>query len=200
MEVFDFNFDAVKQSLISESSLDTHKGTYGSTLLIGGDHPYSGGCIILAAGMLLRIGSGLVTVATRSDYVTAMLAHFPSVIVAGVNNRQDAENLCAKKDIIICGPGLKDSSWSQQRNTLSNRNCKQRSTPFDFGCRQFIVFAQSNKTSSGPDHNTSSWAANLLDCEVNDIQNNRTHAAKTTRKIWWHNSPQRKRNTYHRQR
>ena len=55
---------------------------------------------------------------------------------------------------------------------------------FDFGCRQFIVFAQSNKTSSGPDHNTSSWrAANLLDCEVNDIQNNRTHAKKLQEKF-----------------
>ena len=52
MEVFDFNFDAVKQSLISESSLDTHKGTYGSTLLIGGDHPYGGGYNI-TAGMKL---------------------------------------------------------------------------------------------------------------------------------------------------
>ena len=39
MEVFDFNFDAVKESLISESLSDTHKGAYGSTLLLGGDYP-----------------------------------------------------------------------------------------------------------------------------------------------------------------
>ena len=178
MEVFDFNFDAVKQSLISESSIDTHKGTYGSTLLLGGDHPY-GGAIILAAGMALRIGSGLVTVATHSDYVTAMLAHFPSVIVAGVNNRQDAENLCANKDIIICGPGLKDSSWSQQLTHLAIEIANKDQLPLilDAGSLLFLH----NQTKLPQDLIITPHpgeAANLLDCEVNDIQNNRTHAAK----------------------
>ena len=113
------------------------------------------------------------------SYVTAILAHFPSVIVAGVNNRQDAENLLTKKDIIICGPGLKDSSWSQQLTHLAIEIANKDQLPLilDAGSLLFLH----NQTKLPQDLIITPHpgeAANLLDCEVNDIQNNRTHAAK----------------------
>jgi len=55
---------------------DTHKGSNGHVLCIGGDHG-SGGAIVLCADAALRSGAGLVSVATRSEHVPALLGARP---------------------------------------------------------------------------------------------------------------------------
>ena len=52
---------------------DSHKGTYGHVLCIGGDVGH-GGAIILCSEAVLRTGAGLVSVATRPSHVSPALA------------------------------------------------------------------------------------------------------------------------------
>ena len=50
---------------------ETHKGSYGRLLLIGGLAPY-GGAIIMAALAALKSGAGLITVATDQTNISAL--------------------------------------------------------------------------------------------------------------------------------
>ncbi|HJU25421.1 MAG TPA: NAD(P)H-hydrate epimerase, partial [Rhodanobacteraceae bacterium] len=58
---------------------DSHKGRYGHVLAIGGDHG-AGGSIRLAGEAALRVGAGLVSVATREAHVAALLAARPELM------------------------------------------------------------------------------------------------------------------------
>lgn len=98
---------------------DSHayKNQCGHVVVIGGDVGASygyGGAPIMAAQMALRTGAGLVSLATRPDYVTAALARQPEMMVAGIDNGQALLPLLARATGIVVGPGLGRSAWSEQ--------------------------------------------------------------------------------------
>ena len=92
---------------------DAHKGHFGHVLLIGGDNGL-GGAVMLAAEAALRTGAGLVSVATRPQHLSALLARRPEVMAAGVNSGEELIPLLDKATTLIIGPGLGQSPWSQQ--------------------------------------------------------------------------------------
>jgi len=92
---------------------DTHKGQCGHVLLIGGDHGY-GGAIILAAESAARTGAGLVTVATRTEHLAPLLSRQAEIMAKAVSNTGQLVPLLANADVIVIGPGLGQSAWSQQ--------------------------------------------------------------------------------------
>ncbi|MDX2348815.1 MAG: NAD(P)H-hydrate epimerase, partial [Porticoccus sp.] len=55
---------------------DAHKGDFGHVLVLGGDEGF-GGAVAMAAEAALRTGAGLVSVATRPEHVSAILARRP---------------------------------------------------------------------------------------------------------------------------
>lgn len=89
-----------------------HKGLFGHVLVIGGDQGM-GGAIMLAAEAALRSGAGRVTVVTRSEHVAPLLSRCPEVMVVAVSGAEDALALLGKADILVVGPGLGRSAWSQ---------------------------------------------------------------------------------------
>lgn len=89
---------------------DSHKGTNGHVLCIGGDTG-SGGAIMLCADAALRSGAGLVSVATRTAHVPALLAHRPEAMTAGIENPDEMPALLARADVIAIGPGLGQLAW-----------------------------------------------------------------------------------------
>ncbi|MBQ0742421.1 MAG: NAD(P)H-hydrate dehydratase [Pseudomonas sp.] len=89
-----------------------HKGLFGHVLVIGGDHGM-GGAVILAAETALRSGAGRVTVATRGEHVGPLLSRCPEVMAIAVNAPEDVEVLLARADVLVIGPGLGQSGWSQ---------------------------------------------------------------------------------------
>lgn len=91
----------------------SHKGDYGHVLVIGGDSGF-GGAVAMAAEAALRVGAGLVSVATRQEHVPALLARRPELMVKAVRNGHDLEPLMAKATTLVVGPGLGQSAWSQQ--------------------------------------------------------------------------------------
>ncbi|MFS8137086.1 MAG: NAD(P)H-hydrate epimerase, partial [Thermomonas sp.] len=101
----------VLQTMLPLRSRDSHKGNNGHVLCIGGDQG-GGGAVMLSADAALRCGAGLVSVATRSDHVPALLSHRPEVMAHAVGSRDDLEALLARADVVAIGPGLGQSAWS----------------------------------------------------------------------------------------
>jgi hydroxyethylthiazole kinase-like uncharacterized protein yjeF len=89
-----------------------HKGDNGRLLLIGGG-PSMGGAIRLAAEAALRIGAGLVYVATHPDNLGVVMSGRPEIICRGALVPDDFRDLVAAADAVVLGPGLGRSEWAQ---------------------------------------------------------------------------------------
>lgn len=93
-------------------SRDWHKGLSGHVLVVGGDAGFFG-ATRMAAESALRVGAGLVTVATRAENAAVMNVERPEMMCHGVSHPKDLDPLIAKADIIIIGPGLGQSDWAK---------------------------------------------------------------------------------------
>jgi NAD(P)H-hydrate epimerase len=105
------NLSACLKTLIPRA-MDAHKGLYGHVLVIGGDHGY-GGAILMAAQAAARMGAGLVSVATQTEHVSAMLSRQPEVMVRAIANKAQLLPLITLANTLIVGPGLGQSDWSK---------------------------------------------------------------------------------------
>lgn len=90
-----------------------HKGNNGHVLLIGGDTGGSG-AIRLAAEAALRIGSGLVSVATRLSHSNILNHGRPELMCHGIEETKDLLPLLNKATIVVIGPGLGQSQWAKK--------------------------------------------------------------------------------------
>ncbi len=88
----------------------SHKGRFGHVLLIGGDRGL-GGAILLSAQSALRSGAGMVSVATRSEHVSAALARIPEAMVLGTSSANQLMVLLKKVSVLVVGPGLGQAGW-----------------------------------------------------------------------------------------
>tara|TARA_R110002110_G_scaffold405241_1_gene624214 strand:- start:46407 stop:47888 length:1482 start_codon:yes stop_codon:yes gene_type:complete len=91
----------------------THKGDCGSVLVIGGDYGMAGAAG-MAAQAALRCGAGLVRVATRPEHVGALVTLTPEVMTHGVESGQELVALIEASDVLVLGPGMGQSPWSEQ--------------------------------------------------------------------------------------
>ncbi len=89
-----------------------HKGNFGHVLVIGGDYGM-GGAVRMTAEAALRVGAGLVTVATRPKNALVINAACPEVMAHGVSTSKKLSPLLAKASVIVIGPGLGTSSWGK---------------------------------------------------------------------------------------
>jgi len=91
----------VRRSL-PDRPYDSHKGTYGTALLMGGSNRYPG-AIVLAAEGAARSGAGLVRVATVESAIAPLVSRVPEAIAeAGPAVEVSLEGA----DAILAGPGL----------------------------------------------------------------------------------------------
>lgn len=91
---------------------DWHKGMSGHVLVIGGDEGYSGAAR-MAAEAALRVGAGLVTVATHSSHAAVLNITCPEIMCRGIHEPNELDDLLEKATIVILGPGLGLSDWSK---------------------------------------------------------------------------------------
>ena len=89
---------------------DEYKNQRGHCMIIGGDHGY-GGAASLAAEASLKVGSGLTSVATQPEHISAILARCPEIMACGVISGQQLEPLLEKPSVLVVGPGLGRSPW-----------------------------------------------------------------------------------------
>jgi NAD(P)H-hydrate epimerase len=92
---------------------NAHKGLYGHVLVIGGDYGMAGAAL-MAAQAAGRVGAGLVSCATQPEHVAAFVARAPEIMVHGVRSQTELEPLLDRASVIVLGPGLGRSPWSEQ--------------------------------------------------------------------------------------
>jgi NAD(P)H-hydrate epimerase len=91
----------------------SHKGDYGHVLIVGGDSGYSGAAR-LAGIAALRVGAGLVSVATRSEHAEFMNLSQPELMCHGVESAEQLAVLLKKATVVVIGPGLGQSDWAKE--------------------------------------------------------------------------------------
>lgn len=92
---------------------ESHKGSHGHVLIIGGDAGMMGAAL-LAARAALRTGAGLVSVATRAEHAVALTAAQPELMCHGISHVRQVLPLLQRADAIAIGPGLGQEPWARE--------------------------------------------------------------------------------------
>src|SRR3990167_8061560 len=100
------------KTLLPRRDRGAHKGDHGHVLVIGGDYGM-GGAVRMAAEAALRVGAGLVTVATRPEHVPVVSGSRPELMCRQVAHKDDLLPLIDKATVIVIGPGLGRTEWAE---------------------------------------------------------------------------------------
>lgn len=95
----------ILHKVITKRPENSHKGTFGRVVLIGGNHQY-GGAIIMSAEACIKSGAGLTTVVTAEKNHTALHTRLPEAMVLDFNETKTLYQVLEKADVILIGPGL----------------------------------------------------------------------------------------------
>ena len=100
------NAPAVWRAALPRPSADSHKYARGAVLVLSGSG-HQTGAARLAARAALRVGAGIVSVASPPDAVAVNAAHLTAVMVAPFANAHEFEALLAdgRRRAIVLGPG-----------------------------------------------------------------------------------------------
>lgn len=158
-----------------QRNLDANKGDFGHVLIIGGDHNM-GGSVIMAAEACFRSGAGKVTVLTRKENHSALLARLPNAMT--VSDKESEKNIFLNKTVIVIGCGLGKSKWGKDLLKLSLKNPLPKIIDAD---ALNIISEEKNKkinleNSIITPH--AGEAARLLNITAEKVQNNRELSAK----------------------
>lgn len=104
--------DAELQRALPPRSRNAHKGRHGHVLVIGGDRGMAGAAR-LAAQAALRVGAGLVSLATHPEHAAVATAVVPEVMSHAVGAAQALRPLFARAHVIAIGPGLGQGRWGK---------------------------------------------------------------------------------------
>ena len=104
--------EAAIAELLPRRRRTAHKGQQGSVLVIGGNIGMAGAARMTGEAAL-RAGAGLVTVATRSENVAAIVGARPELMCRGVTHAEELSDLIAHADVIALGPGLGQDDWAR---------------------------------------------------------------------------------------
>lgn len=167
------NFPELKTKLPPRKA-NANKGHFGHVLIIGGDYGM-GGAVRMAAEAALRVGAGLVTVATRPSHVSAIIAACPEIMCHGINFWWQLSELVRKATVVVIGPGLGKSYWSKRLLFETLRYEKK-----------MVVDADALNLLAGLSARFNEWvitphpgeASRLLNLSVQQIQEDRVTAAR----------------------
>ncbi len=89
-----------------------HKGEFGHVLVVGGGQGM-GGAAIMAGQAALRVGAGLVTLATHIEEPALVNIKQPELMSYRITNSRQLTPLLRKATTLAIGPGLGSSGWAQ---------------------------------------------------------------------------------------
>lgn len=153
---------------------EAHKGLFGHVLVVGGDYGYSGAAH-MAGESAMRVGAGLVSIATRPEHALVLNIASPELMCHGVASSKDIHSLIDKASVIIIGPGLGCSPWAQKLLKIVFKSGKD-----------LVVDADALNLLASKPKQKSNWiltphpgeAARLLKTTVEEVQENRLDAVK----------------------
>jgi ADP-dependent NAD(P)H-hydrate dehydratase / NAD(P)H-hydrate epimerase len=159
-------------SLLPRRLKNSHKGLFGHVLIIGGGQGMPGS-VALAAHAALRVGAGLVTIATKPEYAGQALSTLPEAMIYGINEVAELFPLITRANVCIIGPGLGEEEWA---NALFTKALAAQ-LPMVIDASALRLLAQNPQQDDN-------WiltphpgeAASLLNCSTTDIQNDRYQA------------------------
>lgn len=153
-----------------------NKGDFGHVLVVGGDYGYAG-AVCMAGCAALRVGAGLVSIATRVEHAWNLFTYQPELMAHGISEGDVASSplpaLLDRADVIVIGPGLGQSEWAQRLASA----CFASSKPCVIDADALPLFAQSLPfTQPAVITPHPGEAARLLRCSVSEIQSDRVSA------------------------
>lgn len=152
---------------------DAHKGRHGHALCVGGNHG-AGGAVRMAAEAAMRVGAGLVSVATQPVQAPVMTQARPELMCHGVSTADDLAPLAERAGVLAIGPGLGQDAWA---HALFSQ-VLETTMPL-------VVDADGLNLLAAEPVARGNWiltphpgeAGRLLDCSAGDIQQDRPAAA-----------------------
>jgi hydroxyethylthiazole kinase-like uncharacterized protein yjeF len=157
---------------------NSHKGSFGHLLAVGGTRGMSG-AIRLCGEAALRSGAGRVTLATDPAHAGQINLSRPELMVKAIGGEDDLLPLLDGDHVIAVGPGLGDSDWSEALLDA----CLEADKPLVIDADGLNLLAgQAQDRAVERD----GWiltphpaeAARLLACTVAEIQQDRVHSAQ----------------------
>jgi len=166
---------------LAPRAIDAHKGDFGHVLVVGGDNGF-GGAVTMSAQMAARSGAGLVGVATQSGHISAIITRQPEIMALGVDSGLALAPLLDKPTVLVVGPGLGQSAWSEQ--LLLHSLAADKPMVLDADALNLLAKGVFSLPESGH------WvmtphpgeAARLLGQSIEQVQSDRVAAAKALQK------------------
>ena len=167
-------------SLLKKRLNTSHKGTIGQVLAIGGGSGMPG-AIRLSSEATLRCGAGLVTVCCHPNNQALVFNGRPELMIAPSEAKQLASSSAMDKaDVILLGPGLGKTPWSQDLFDLITTNVINHEKPL------LVLDADGLTLLSKTNYFCARWvltphpkeAASLLDCDIATIEADRFSAVR----------------------
>ena len=160
---------------------ESHKGDFGHVLVVAGNIGF-GGAALLSSKAAIKIGAGLVSLATRSEHLQAALSFAPEVMTKPVDSGQSLENYLDFPTVICLGPGLGKDYWSEQMIYKSLENTYKNKTPILIDADGLNLLPEFSKKLPLPKKIVLTphlgEAARLLNTSVEKVKKNRVSAAK----------------------
>lgn len=116
MEYPTFSYRPSDLSRIPDRPADSHKGTFGRVLVIGGS-PCMSGAAYFSAKAAYRTGAGLVHIFTHEDNRIVLQTQLPEAILSTYGDAVEEHTLLAameKADVIVIGVGLGQSTAAKE--------------------------------------------------------------------------------------
>jgi len=117
------NSEKLWGGVFPKPGIGTHKYARGHTLVMSGG-PWASGAARLAARGALRIGSGLVTVASPTAALPSNAAHLTAIMLTPCDGAIDLERLLKdeRKNAIVLGPGMGVSAATRAQVDVALRS------------------------------------------------------------------------------
>ncbi|MDF2691197.1 MAG: hypothetical protein K0S29_1052 [Gammaproteobacteria bacterium] len=159
---------------------DSHKGNFGHVAILAGDRGMPGAANLCMQGSA-RIGAGLVSLFTHPDHAAFVNLFCPEVMCYGVNQFEQIEAVLNRASVLVLGPGLINSDWSQ---SMLNMLLSSR-LPMVIDAGAFILIQQRKLYRTN-------WiltphpgeAARLLNISIEEVQANRPKAVTEMQSLY----------------
>ena len=160
---------------------ESHKGDFGHVLVVAGNIGF-GGAALLSSKAAIKIGAGLVSLATRSEHLQAALSFAPEVMTKPVDSGQSLENYLDFPTVVCLGPGLGKDYWSEQMIYKSLENTYKNKTPILIDADGLNLLPEFSKKLPLPKKIVLTphlgEAARLLNTSIENVKKNKISAAK----------------------
>lgn len=152
----------------------SHKGDYGTLLIIGGS-PGMSGAVLMAGQAALRVGIGRVIIATHTSHAAFLNLTRPELMVYGVTDGAELIPLLAQSTHVLLGPGLAPGCFGEslfQVALSSNKPCVVDAGALTMLAENPFVYPQGIFTPHPGE------AARLLNLSTAEVQKDRCAAVR----------------------